>query len=103
MRSRVRGGLAGAFAAGRYVRAVNFHATQRSSARQLKEQLGRLSELFVPVGYDDLLGLVQGGRWPHRRPGVIVNFFDGHRDNLEVAAPILERLGLVGWFFVEAG
>jgi peptidoglycan/xylan/chitin deacetylase (PgdA/CDA1 family) len=34
---------------------------------------------------------------------VIVNFFDGSRDNFEVAAPILERVGLIGWFFVVSG
>jgi peptidoglycan/xylan/chitin deacetylase (PgdA/CDA1 family) len=34
---------------------------------------------------------------------VILNFFDGFRDNFEVVAPILDRLGMIGWFFVVSG
>ena len=62
-----------------------------------------LAGRFAPVFYDDLVGLVTTGDWPHERPGVVLNFFDGFRDNFEVAAPILDRLGLVGWFFVVSG
>lgn len=49
------------------------------------------------------MGLVVRGEWPHDRPGVILNFFDGFRDNYEVAAPILDRHGMVGWFFLISG
>ena len=94
------GGLYRTLADGRYVRAVNFHATPLRLAGRLEEQLSRLAESFVPVSYDDLVGLMRTGDWPHERPGVVLNFFDGFRDNFEVAAPILDRLSLVGWFFV---
>jgi len=57
----------------------------------------------VPVSYDDLTGLLARGEWPHDRPGVLLNFFDGFRDNHEVIAPILDRLGLIGWFFLISG
>jgi peptidoglycan/xylan/chitin deacetylase (PgdA/CDA1 family) len=96
------GELFRAFADGRYVRAVNFHATPRRVAGRLEAQLSRLAEWFAPVSFEDLRGLVRG-EWPHDRPGVIVSFFDGSRDNFEVAAPILERVGLIGWFFVVSG
>ena len=96
------GELFRAFADGRYVRAVNLHATPRRLAGRLEEQLSRLAEWFAPVSFEDLRGLVRG-EWPHDRPGVIVNFFDGSRDNFEVAAPVLERVGLIGWFFVVSG
>ena len=92
-----------ALADGRYVRAVNFHATPPRLADSLKEQLSMLAGRFAPVSYDDLVGLMTTGDWPHERPGVVLNFFDGFRDNFEVAAPILDRLGLVGWFFVVSG
>ncbi len=88
---------------GRYVRAVNFHATPRRVAGGFEEQMSRLAEGFAPVSYDDLVGLVARGEWPHDRPGVVINFFDGFRDNYEVAAPILDRLGLIGWFFLISG
>ena len=92
-----------AFAEGRYVRAVNFHATPRRLAGRVEEQLSRLADEFVPVSWDDLARLVQGDGWPHERPGVMLNFFDGFRDNFEVVVPILDRLGLIGWFFVVSG
>src|SRR3712207_5104081 len=96
------GKLFRAFADGRYVRAVNFHATPRRLSGRLEEQLSRLAQWFAPVSIEDLRGLVRG-EWPHERPGVIVSFFDGSRDNFEVATPILERVGLIGWFFVVSG
>jgi peptidoglycan/xylan/chitin deacetylase (PgdA/CDA1 family) len=34
---------------------------------------------------------------------VILNFFDGFRDNFEVVAPILDSLGMIGWFFIVSG
>ena len=92
-----------ALAGGRYVRAVNFHATPERLAGQLEEQLSRLAAAFAPVSYEDLVRLVETGEWRHDRPGVILNFFDGFRDNFGVVAPILDRLGMVGWFFVVSG
>ena len=89
-----------AFAEGRYVRAVNFHTTPPRLAPVYEEQLARLAERFVPVTPGDLRRLATTGEWPHARPGVLLNFFDGHRHSYEVAAPILDRLGLVGWFFL---
>jgi peptidoglycan/xylan/chitin deacetylase (PgdA/CDA1 family) len=92
-----------ALAGGRYVRAVNFHATPERLAGPLEEQLSRLAAAFAPVSYGDLVRLVETGEWRHDRPGVILNFFDGFRDNFGVVAPILDRLGMVGWFFVVSG
>ncbi len=92
-----------ALAGGRYVRAVNFHATPERLTVQLEEQLSRLAAAFAPVSYGDLARFVETGEWEHDRPGVILNFFDGFRDNFEVVAPILDRLGMIGWFFVISG
>ena len=89
-----------AFAEGRYVRAVNFHTTPPRLAPVYEEQLARLADRFVSVTPGDLWCLMTTGEWPHARPGVLLNFFDGHRHSYEVAAPILDRLGLVGWFFL---
>jgi peptidoglycan/xylan/chitin deacetylase (PgdA/CDA1 family) len=92
-----------ALASGRYVRAVNFHATPERLAKQLEEQISRLAAAFAPVSHEDLERLVMTGEWSHDRPGVILNFFDGFRDNFGVVAPILDRLGMIGWFFVVSG
>jgi peptidoglycan/xylan/chitin deacetylase (PgdA/CDA1 family) len=96
-------GIFRALSEGRYVRVVNFHATPREFSGGLEEQLSRLARSFAPVSYEDLRGLLVRGAWPHDRPGVVLNFFDGFRDNHQVAAPILDRLGLTGWFFLISG
>ena len=101
--ARHEDGLFRALSEGRYVRAVNFHATPRRLAAGFERQLWRLAESFAAVSHDDLMGLLDRGEWPHDRPGVVLSFFDGFRDNYEVAAPILDRLGLTGWFFVISG
>ena len=92
-----------ALAEGRYVRAVNFHATPRRLAGRFEAQISRLAEHFAPVSHEGLICLLTRGEWPHERPGVILNFFDGFRDNHEVAAPILDEYGLTGWFFLISG
>ena len=92
-----------ALAEGRYVRVVNFHATPRWMAGDLEARLARLAESFAPVSDEDLKGFLGRGEWPHDRPGVIVSFFDGFHDNYEVAAPLLDRLGLIGRFFLVSG
>lgn len=97
------GRLYPAFASGRYIRAVNFHATPARLAEGMEAQLSWVAERFVSVNYGDLFGLLTRGEWPHEKPGVVVSFFDGFRDNFEVAAPILEGVGLTGWFFVVPG
>jgi peptidoglycan/xylan/chitin deacetylase (PgdA/CDA1 family) len=98
-----REGVFRALAEGRYVRVVNFHATPRRVAGAFEEQMSRLADSFAPVSCDDLVGLVARGEWPHDRPGVVISFFDGFRDNHEVAAPILDRHNLIGWFFLVSG
>ncbi len=102
--SAERGGwMHRAFASGRYVRVVNFHATPPRLTGRLEEQLLQLAGSFAPVSHRDLILLMETGEWPHERPGVVLNFFDGFRDNFEVVAPILDRLSLIGWFFVVPG
>lgn len=95
--------LGAAFAAGRYVRALNLHATPASGAAALGARLAALAAHFAPVGEDELLGAFAAGSWPGPRPGLVVALYNGHRSNAEVAAPLLEAAGLTGWFFLPTG
>jgi peptidoglycan/xylan/chitin deacetylase (PgdA/CDA1 family) len=38
-----------------------------------------------------------------RREGVLPVFYNGYRNNFDVARPLLEKHGLVGWFMVVTG
>lgn len=89
-----------ALEAGRVLRVVNFHNTPAAKREQYARQLEALRERFAPVTEAALDELFDTGSWPGGRPGVIPAFYEGYRDHYDVAAPLLEEAGLVGWFFV---
>ncbi|MCI5115013.1 MAG: polysaccharide deacetylase family protein [Candidatus Electrothrix sp. AW1] len=84
-----------------HVRAINYHDVPLSLAENFESQLRELREHYEPVGLDELVAL-QEGRWPHRRPGLLMTFDDGTRSHSDVVAPILERYDFPGWFMVPA-
>lgn len=92
--------LVEAFARGAPVRAVNFHNTPATRAEEYDAEFAAIAARFEPATEDTLLAFLATGRWPGRRPGVVLAFYNGYRDNVDVARPLLERHGLVGWFFV---
>ncbi|HVS37557.1 MAG TPA: polysaccharide deacetylase family protein [Gemmataceae bacterium] len=69
------------------------------SATAFREQMEWLARTCEPIGLDDAASAVEGRR-PMPRRGVLVTFDDGYADNLEVAAPILNRLGLKAAFYI---
>ncbi len=85
-----------------FIRAVNYHAVPECWAETFEQQLRYYQKHFVPVGLEDLAHLA-AGTWPHEKPGLIISFDDGLRDNAEVAAPLLEKYGFIGWFFIPTG
>jgi len=85
---------------GDYIRVVNYHGTPPADAASFERHAAFLAEHFAPVTAASLARFFEEGAWRAPKPGVIVSFDDGLRSNAEVAAPILERYGLVGWFFV---
>jgi len=50
-------------------------------------------EGFTVVSFDDLIAFVDHGRRLPERP-VVITFDDGYQSNLDLAAPILEELGM---------
>jgi peptidoglycan/xylan/chitin deacetylase (PgdA/CDA1 family) len=81
------------------VRVVNYHNTPAHRAADYDRELAMLAERFSPVREDDLAAFFDTGRWPTHRPGVIVALYNGYRSNFDVFRPLLEKHGLVGWFF----
>jgi peptidoglycan/xylan/chitin deacetylase (PgdA/CDA1 family) len=94
---------ADAFARGHFVRVVNWHNTPESAAPALRRQLADLAREFAPVSLADLDRFYETGRWDLPRPGLLPVFYEGYRNNAEVVAPILDDLGLTGWFFICTG
>ncbi len=86
-----------------YVRVVNYHGTPPEHAASFERQMAFYAEHFSPVTRGDLDRLFRDGRWVAPRPGLLISFDDGLRTNFDVAAPLLERYGFTGWFFVPVG
>jgi Polysaccharide deacetylase len=96
----VTGAALGKLATGPLVRTINFHNTIGAHAARLERQLMAAGERFDAVDEDDLDGLLSGRAWHGRKPPLIPVFYEGYRNNYDVALPLLERAGLRGWFFI---
>lgn len=70
-----------------------------NSTAAFRKQMEMVAHKFDPVSMDDVLLFLDGKKPLPRRP-VVVTFDDGFLDNIEIAAPILERLGIPGAFYV---
>src|SRR3954470_7005783 len=82
----------------RHDRILMYHGTPRADAPALERQL-RLVALAFPVV--PLAEMASGKK--SSRPRVALTFDDGLRNNVEVAYPILKKLGLTATFFVCPG
>lgn len=94
-----------AFVAGRVLRVVNHHSTPERLAGRVEAELADYATRYTPLGGADLAAAF-AGRWPAsvaERPAVVLAFFDGFADNVRVAAPVLDRLGVPGWFHLPTG
>lgn len=82
----------------RGTRILMYHGTPRRDARRLERQLAWLRRQFQIVPLADVLG-----QEPLAKPCVALTFDDGLRSNVQVAYPILRKLGLHATFFVCPG
>jgi len=88
---------------GPVIQAVNFHSTPRAREAGYQAQIERLSRSFSSVSEDELDNYLATGQWHKPKPGVIIAIYEGYRNGYDVLMPILERYGLVGWFFIITG
>ena len=85
------------------IRVVNYHLTPASHADVLDGEFAALAARYDPVGEQELAEYLTTRRWPIGRPGVLPVFYNGYRNNFDVARPLLDRHGLVGWFMAVTG
>ena len=70
-------------------------------AALFEDRMRWLASAFTVLPLDEAVLRLRQGRLPPR--AAAITFDDGYRDNAEVAAPILARLGLAATFFVADG
>ena len=114
---------------GGWISAQQSQVIQRARSRSLSRAAPR-ADVLIPRGSDSLIRYVRenslvpvietgagvchvyvvkeadlelylkSGEWRKPKPGLIVSVFEGYRNGYDVFAPLLERHGLTGWFFV---
>lgn len=67
-------------------------------AGAFKRQMEWVASVFRVIPLADAVRLLPGGKLPSR--ALCLTFDDGYRDNLDVAVPILQELGLHATFFL---
>ena len=82
------------------IRAINYHYTPFSNASNLEHQLQFYCEYFSNVSLADLDTFYDTKRWTKQKPGLLISFDDGLSSNYHIAAPLLEKYGFTGWFFI---
>jgi peptidoglycan/xylan/chitin deacetylase (PgdA/CDA1 family) len=86
-----------------FIRVINYHDIPNNLADNFEAQLKFYATEFVNVTEQDLVNFLQTGKWQHDKPGLIISFDDGLRSHYKIAAPLLEKYGFTGWFFVPSG
>jgi len=82
-----------------FVRAISYHGTPSILAHNLEKHLRYFRHHFRPVMRLELDNLFAGDTGGDK-PGLLITFDDHHLSHYEVAAPLLEKYGFRGWFFV---
>ncbi|MGA3262667.1 MAG: polysaccharide deacetylase family protein [Terracidiphilus sp.] len=85
---------------GGYIRAINYHGISEDTAGNFERQLAFYARHYTPVSLTDLDRFFHLQRWDKERPGLIISFDDGVSSQYSVAAPLLDKYGFHGWFFV---
>ena len=93
----------GLMASAPMIRAVNYHNTAGERAAEFDAQFAHCRKHFSSVTEDDLDRYLQSGQWHKEKPGLLLAFYEGYRNNFDVVLPLLEKHGLTGWFFIITG
>lgn len=65
-----------------------------------RAQLRLVRDRFQVASLDDLIGPLGAGEFRATEPTALITFDDGYRDNVDLALPILQELGLPAAFFL---
>ena len=76
-------------------------AQAKPSLEEFRAQMKTLVRFFNPIALDEALRRLDDATLPPR--SVAITFDDGYRDNLNVAAPVLQDLGVPATVFVSTG
>ena len=85
-----------------FIRAVNYHSVPNYMSMAFEKQLRFYEKYYTPVSLRDLQSILTTGSWHKSKPGIIITFDDGLQNQYAVAAPLLDKYGFIGWFFIPS-
>lgn len=84
------------------IRILNYHRTPSEELQNFRKHLEWYQGRFQVIDEASLRKFLQG-TLKLTKPGLLISFDDGLKNNYENAAVLLEQYGFTGWFFVSAG
>lgn len=85
-----------------YIRVVNYHNTNLRDRERFEAEIAYFHRFFSPVTLSDIDTFFETHKWPKKKPGLIPAFFEGFRSHYNIVAPILEKYGFTGWFYIPS-
>ena len=82
------------------MRVVNYHNASREKSAHYERELAEYRKSFSSVNEAELRSYLQTGHWHKSKPGLILVAYEGYRNSFDVLAPLFEKYGFVGWFFI---
>ena len=87
---------------GNYIIGLTYHDTPNADLAAFETQLAFFEKYFEDCKPEDLHQFIHNGIFKGRKPKLLVGLDDGLFSNFENAAPLLEKYGFTGWFFLPA-
>lgn len=89
---------------GNYIRVINYHEVRDDQCDMFEKHLDFYAEHFHNCDYKEFDKYMQSGELIRKdKPGIVISFDDGFKDNYTNAARLLEKHGFTGWFMIPAG
>lgn len=84
------------------IRIINYHRTPREEINTFKKQIEFFKQNYENIDFKKF-ELFKKDELVLSKPGIIITFDDGLKNNYENALTILEENGFTGYFFVSVG
>lgn len=81
---------------------MNYHGTPRGEIENFERQLRYFQKYYRNITKSELDEYFMEKKKIFSRPGIIISFDDGKRNNYDYAKPLIEKYGFTGWFMLPS-
>lgn len=85
-----------------YIRIINYHHTYEQNRAAFEKQIEWFSNKFEICNREIMERFLEGEYVFHKKPGMIITFDDGFKDNYIIANCILKKYNAVGFYMVSS-